>query len=181
MKPENLDRFLGPMAGKPNLRFLEIGSFEGMTSCYLFDHFLTHPTSTLTAIDPYELYPIPGWDHLINPGAERIFRDNTHEFGNRIVLVKGKSQDVLPKLPRDHFDFIYVDGDHRRDVTYRDAVLSLPILKPEGIMIFDDYTWGYDPKAADNPLSPHDAVDRFLKENPTVKVLAINLQMVVKK
>lgn len=181
-KKPNFEKFLAPLAGKPGLKFLEVGSFEGMTTCYLLDRFLTHPSSEITAIDPCTFYPIPGWDHLINPGVERVFLKNTSEFGNRVKFIKARSNDALPGLPPDHYDFVYVDGDHRRDAVYQDAILVLPILKVGGIVIFDDYTWGWDPREQDNPVSPHDGVDQFLKENATaVEVLAKNLQVVARR
>ena len=181
-KIENFERFVGPLAGKPSLRFLEIGSFEGMTSCWLMDNILTHPSSTLTAVDPCDYYPIPGWDHLINPGSEKIFRSNVNEFGSRVIFHKALSADVFPFLQMNYFDFAYVDGDHRRDSVYRDAVSVLSVLKVGGIVIFDDYTWGYKPALKDNPLSPQDGVDRFLFEHPTeVEVLAKNLQLVARR
>lgn len=181
-KINNFEAFLRPLSGRPDLRFLEIGSFEGRASCYFLDTFLTHPTSTLIAIDPCTYYPIPGWDHLINPGVERIFRANMRAFGKKVVFHRSCSIDILPWLPLDRFDFIYVDGDHRRDPTYRDGVMALPTLKVGGVMIFDDYTWGYDPKAKENPLSPRDGIDRFLSENQmAVEVLAKNLQVVVRR
>src|SRR5690349_6873094 len=42
---------LARLAGQPDLRFLEIGSFEGHSACWLLEHVLTHDTSTLTCVD----------------------------------------------------------------------------------------------------------------------------------
>jgi predicted O-methyltransferase YrrM len=57
----------------------------------------------------------------------------------------GKSADVLPRLMHTFeltFDFIYGDGSHDpRDVCL-DGILAWSLLKPGGVMIFDDYEWG---------------------------------------
>jgi hypothetical protein len=46
---------LGAFAGRPDLRFLEIGSFEGRSAVWLLEHVLTHETARL--LDPgSELY-----------------------------------------------------------------------------------------------------------------------------
>lgn len=181
-KKGNFEKHLAPLAGKPDLRFLEVGSFEGLTTCYLLDRFLIHPSSEITAIDPCTFYPIPGWNHLINPGVEKIFLGNIKEYGNRVRFLKGYSQDILPTLKMDSFDFAYIDGDHRRDSVYRDAVLTLPLMKVGGIMIFDDYTWGYDWRLKDNPVSPYDGINRFLEENPkSVEALDKNNQLVARR
>jgi predicted O-methyltransferase YrrM len=57
-----------------------------------------------------------------------------------------------------------VDGDHRRDAVYKDAVMVLRLIKVGGIIIFDDYFWRYDVKAQDRPDVPHDGIDRFIRE-----------------
>lgn len=43
----NLQRFVGI----PNIHFLEIGSFQGHSACWLLTHVLTHESSTLTCVD----------------------------------------------------------------------------------------------------------------------------------
>lgn len=52
------------------------------------------------------------------------------------------SQDWLCQLPVNAFDFYYVDGSHVAPDVMADAVLGWRLLKPGGIMVFDDYEWG---------------------------------------
>src|SRR4051812_39152799 len=40
------ERDFGFLKGHPNLRFVEIGSFEGRSTCWLLEYILTHETST---------------------------------------------------------------------------------------------------------------------------------------
>ena len=60
----------------------------------------------------------------------------------KIVINRGFSNKVLPTLPDDFFDIIYIDGNHEPEYVLEDAVLSFRKLKKNGIMIFDDYGWG---------------------------------------
>ena len=61
---------------------------------------------------------------------------------------------VLRRLPLESFDIIYIDGSHAVNDVLEDAVLSFRLLKPEGILIFDDYRWvgalvrGREPKTS---------------------------------
>ncbi len=40
------------------------------------------------------------------------------------------------------FDFIYIDASHEPEDVLDDAIGSFKKLKPNGIIIFDDYGWG---------------------------------------
>jgi predicted O-methyltransferase YrrM len=39
------------------------------------------------------------------------------------------------------YDFIYVDGSHNADDALADAVMCFGLLRPGGVMLFDDYLW----------------------------------------
>src|SRR3569832_159477 len=41
-------------AGLPNLRFLEVGRFEGRSACWLLQNILTHESSRITCLDLFE-------------------------------------------------------------------------------------------------------------------------------
>ena len=160
------DKHLVPLKGRKNLRFLEIGVFEGQGTRYFFEKLLG-PTGTLVGIDPFLDYSkssvakVDGFDKMINPSVEERFLENTKEFSARIQLHKGLSQDVLPKLPPESFDLAFVDGDHSRDAVAFDARQSFRVLKKGGYIVFDDYPWGYKDRPETCPKS---AIDAFLKE-----------------
>jgi len=158
------EKFCSSLKGKPNLRFLEIGVFEGQGTRFFFEKFLG-PTGTMVAVDPFLEYSkvsvakIQGFDHLMNPSTEERFRSNTAEFASRIELHKGLSQNVLPKLPNESFDLAFVDGDHSRDAVAADAQNCMRLVKKGGYIVFDDYGWGYK----DRPETcPKPAIDKFL-------------------
>ena len=46
---------LAYLAGRPNIRGLEIGCFEGQSACWWLDNILTDTTSRLTCVDPFAI------------------------------------------------------------------------------------------------------------------------------
>ena len=120
--------------GKPDLCFVEIGSFEGRSATWLLDNVLTAPSSTLHCIDPWA-YP--------EERFERHFDHNlalaTRRGGGRMIKHKALSEEVLPTLEAGSVDFVYVDGSHTAWDTLSDIVLSWRLLPVGGFMVCDDY------------------------------------------
>jgi predicted O-methyltransferase YrrM len=125
---ENWTRWLAEYRGKPGVRSLEIGSFEGRSATWLLKNILTHETSTL---DCYDLCQ--------SPWIER-FQANIQPWRHRITLHCGQSFWTLRGLEGE-YDIIYIDADHAPYGVLSDAVMTWPSLKVGGILIFDDYLW----------------------------------------
>ncbi len=143
-------------AGRPNLRFLEIGCFEGQASLWMLENVLTDPTSSLTVIDPFEI------ERDDTPQFHRFAR-NLGRLMERVAVSVGRSQDVLISDVRPQmgpYDFIYVDGSHTSADVLADAVLAWPLLKPAGLMVFDDYQWD---DVVEDWKKPQIAVDAFVR------------------
>jgi len=123
---------LGPLAGKPDLRYLEIGIYEGRSLLWMLDNVLTHPGARATGIDPF-----------LDKKSELLFRANLEKSGHagKVTVIVGFSQTELRKLPLDSFDVVYIDGSHTADDVLADATLSFDLLRVGGLMIFDDYRW----------------------------------------
>jgi predicted O-methyltransferase YrrM len=155
---------LAPLRQGP-VRVLEIGSFEGRSALF-FLNFL--PLSTIVCVDAWDssnmdpevLATIPDLSDEF-PKAQERFDRNLAPFAGRTTKIVGQSADILPRLAlgNEAFDLIYVDGDHTSVAVYRDCTLSWPLLKPRGVMIFDDYEWTR-PSAAER--RPKLGVDAFL-------------------
>jgi predicted O-methyltransferase YrrM len=136
-------KHLLPFVGQPDLKALEIGSWEGRSTCWLLEHVLTHDASTLHCIDTF----CDSAEHRFKANTtsqtsiETVFDANLRKsgFAHKVTKQVGRSQDLLRSLPLNAFDFIYVDGSHRAGDALTDAVLSWGLLKPGGILIFDDY------------------------------------------
>jgi hypothetical protein len=46
----------------------------------------------------------------------------------------------MSALPGGRFDWIYIDGDHSFEGVLRDIEQAKRLIKPDGLLIFDDYT-----------------------------------------
>ena len=162
----------------PELQFLEIGSFESRSACWLMENVLTHDSSRLVCVDTFA-----GSEEHVGldlTSLRKIFDHNTREWKDKIEVHQMKSVDALPKLIVDDqkFDVIYVDGSHLACDVLFDAVNSFKLLKVGGLMIFDDYLGG-------NLITPHDvkpAVDAFVfSYSEKVKIVAVAYQYWVQK
>ena len=142
--------WLAPFRNQPGVRMLEIGSFEGRSAIWFLENILSHTTAHLTCIDPF---PLP-WDLR--------FDHNLRVSGqvSKVTKVQGRSADILPGVVPSSMDIIYVDGSHRARDVLMDAVLAWRLLKPTGVMIFDDYLWELDFAA---PERPQMAIELFLE------------------
>ena len=92
--------------------------------------------------------------------------------------MRGLSRDMLRQLKAPNFDFIYIDANRHSKNVLEDAVLSYPLLKPEAMMIFDDYT---NNKEHDINC-PKPGIDSFLNMYiQELKVLHTRWQVIVVK
>ena len=120
--------------GKPHVRALELGSFEGRSAVWLLENILTHPTSRLTCADPFG-------DYLGITGASLYLRflSNVAPHIDRLDVMRRRSDQAMLALEGSEFDLIYVDGDHAAPSVLTDAVMAWRLLRDGGIMIFDDF------------------------------------------
>lgn len=139
----------------PSVReVLEIGAFEGRTT-----HFAARLFSNarITCVDPWTEYgEMSGLAR-----AEECFRRNVAEFGDRVRPVKGFSASVLPQLLErgDRFDVVFIDGSHAYADVVIDSHHGWRLLKPGGVLIWDDYLWR---RAEYGRRVPKLAIDQFL-------------------
>lgn len=133
---------------------LEIGAFEGRTTSYaarLFEQ------ARITCIDPWTEYgEMSGLAQ-----AEARFNRNVAGFGPRIRTMKGFSSVLLPQLlaAEERFDVIFIDGSHAYGDVVLDSEFAWRLLKPGGVLIWDDYLWR---KSDYGRKTPKLAIDHFL-------------------
>jgi len=148
---------LGRYAGMPALA-LEVGCFEGRSTCWFLENILTHPASQIVCVDTFagsaELRDMPQLE-----GLQARFDDNVRAFGSKVVKFVGASTAVLPLLAPGAFDFAYIDGSHAAADVFSDLVLAWRLVKTGGILVLDDYEWGAGNPERDRPKI---AIDAFL-------------------
>jgi len=165
-----LEKYLGEYRGLKNLKLLEIGSYEGRSAVWFLENILTHPTASIICIDPF-----------LEPKRELIFDHNikVSGFSTKVKKIKGLSENVLQTLEKSSFDVIYIDGSHYALNVLMDGVVSWQLLKPGGIIVFDDYKWRPDKPAIERPSM---AIDIFLNAfHSNIQVLHKDYQVFVRK
>lgn len=156
-------------------KILEIGSYEGASTCFLIDK--------MADTGPLEIHCVDTWDGGVEhkdggedmARVEATFDSNIRAaVGERttvsVIKYKGYSDEMLARLlaegKRGYFDFIYVDGSHQAADVLCDAVLGFRLLKVGGVMVFDDYIWSEDLAGGkDFFRCPKPAVDAFVNIN----------------
>ena len=122
----------------------------------------------------------------LGSGAERLalWQSNTKEIRHpeqTLDLRVGRSYRELAKLIQENqtFDFIYVDGNHSAASVLADASMCFGLLRPTGIMLFDDYLWDHDP---DWLLRPKMSVDAFVNMyQPLSRQIISNYQLAIQR
>ncbi|HLO48011.1 MAG TPA: class I SAM-dependent methyltransferase [Kamptonema sp.] len=133
---------LMPFSNQPNLNILEIGSWEGRSTCWLLNNILTHPSSRITCIDTFEGgggTPLEARDGRESIEAQFDFNIALTESAEKVTKLVNKSRAALRLLPFNSFDIIYIDGSHLACDVLEDTLLSWGLLKIRGLIIFDDY------------------------------------------
>ena len=151
-------------------RILEIGSFEGASTCYLIQKLAAFKNIELHCVDTWA----GGLEHnsFDMPAVEKRFHKNietakTHVQNEvEIFLYKSYSDLALSKLlasgKQGYFDFIYIDGSHQAPDVLCDALLCFRLAKVNGVLAFDDYLWQEDLPSGTDPIRcPKPAIDAF--------------------
>jgi predicted O-methyltransferase YrrM len=133
---------------RSNVKYLEIGTYEGNSLVWMFENILTDINSSAHVIDTFE----GSVEHteLEIRDVKKRFDKNTTLYKNKLTTHVGYSFNELVKLCsdlkfRNYFDLIYIDASHQAHDVLSDAVLSFSLLKVNGIMIFDDYDLKTEP------------------------------------
>jgi len=175
----NFEEFLTPLAGKNDLRFLQLGVFTGDASVWMCENILTGKNCELQDVDTWEGSDEPAHESMDFNDVLDVYRNKTK--GMPIVPFRKTTTEHLSTIWKYYkYDFIYIDADHTTVGVILDAELSWPLLKSGGIMAFDDYTWGHE--SGDPRLAPMVGIDLFLHRHlGEYELLAKNTQVWIKK
>lgn len=160
-------------------RILEIGSYEGASTCYLINALACSEADLeIHCVDTWE----GGIEHQAGAGfatdmnaVEARFNrnvelaiDTAQPKGATITVSRHKqlSYQALAELiqqgKQGYFDFFYVDGSHQAPDVLSDAVMGYHLLRTGGIIAFDDYLWSEHAATVRDPLRcPKPAIDAF--------------------
>lgn len=160
--------------GKPE-KVLEIGSFEGRSTCWL----LENTSAQVTCVDTWE-----GSDEHsaeLKDGLFDRFSENIAPYKDRVLINRGMSGEVLREFPCEPtFDFVYIDGSHYSKDVLEDAVLAWRLVKPGGVILFDDYNWTLEGTELGDLKNPRMGIDAFCYIYQP-KVLAVYNQLAIQK
>ena len=150
LKPKKYSRLLFRMVQhwQPS-NILELGTCFGVTTAYLAQGNKNAKVYTME-------------------GAAAIAEVARHNFGelhvDNISLIEGNFDDQLPGLisqlkgEKQKLDFIFIDGNHRKEPTLRYFEDLLPLLHENAVVVFDDIHWSDEMEEAWKQIQAHEAV-----------------------
>lgn len=177
----NIPKFnniLSHLIEKEDIHGLEIGSFEGRSTCWFLDTVFNQKNSSFTCIDTWE----GSMEHNQQQKESiwNLFLENIKDYSpEKVIIKRGLSRDRLRDSDLKKYNFIYIDGSHTTRDVLGDAVLCFDLLKIGGIMTFDDYTWTM---YLEPLLNPKTGIDAFLIcYRGKYELLEISNQVSIKK
>lgn len=154
------------------MNVLEIGSFEGASTCFFLNKF---KNSNIFCVDTWSEDFIEGTsDKNCNfYEVEKRFDQNVAKYYDRVKKFKMMSNSFFLKIEyKDNFDLIYVDGAHDYDSVIKDALNAFIFLKKDGLLIFDDFLRN----------QTHEAIMKFFEDyKESLKIIFVYGQIIFKK
>lgn len=183
--PQVWEQLIPLLPGEAGMRtFVEVGSFEGRSSVWIMENMM-QDDDWLICIDTWQ----GGEEH----GAEDMGTvEERFDFNIGAVKTKYPYRCVskfkgtsVKELAREiheedtYADFIYIDGSHIAKDVLTDACMAWPLLKPNGVMVFDDYLWGNPRDVLHRPKAAIDAFTTLFAEE--LEIIHVGYQAVVRK
>jgi predicted O-methyltransferase YrrM len=164
------EKHLAPFKNRQNVKYLEIGVFEGRSAFWVLNEILTGTGSQATLVD------------IFRDDVEKIFLKNLSLQKNKhkVKVIKGSSLFELRNLDLDSYDIIYIDGSHMAKDVFVDLAQSWLLLKKGGVLIFDDYEWQKNEYPI--TLRPHSPINAFITAfSSDIDVLHRAYQILIRK
>ena len=157
---------------------LEIGCHEGRSTVYWISNNINLHG---------ELFCIDTWDsvHVYNKFINNIKVASDATSIKLIDIIIGYSNEILPTLQLDSFDFIYIDGDHRAEAVYLDLVLSYKLGINNALILCDDYLLHKEfpdlYKDLENDY-PYNGINKFIEEyKDKIQIVFSDYQILIRK
>jgi len=176
----NFEKYLIPLAGVDNLHFLQLGVYTGDATIWMVENVLTGNKSRLSDVDTWKGSDEAAHESIsFNSVLDYYARRTDHLPLVNSYIMTTTDYLINSSLRGREYDFIYVDADHTAVGVLMDAELSWPLLKPGGILAFDDYLWGLSLVISKAPKLGIDLfLDRHLGE---YEILEQGLQVWLRK
>ncbi|MBD2087968.1 tetratricopeptide repeat protein [Coleofasciculus sp. FACHB-542] len=177
-----LNEHLKPLSKIPGLNILEIGSWEGRSTCWFLENILIDSSSQITCIDTFagslehQRYDC---DYLSSIEERFDFNINRTGAAEKVRKIVGKSQQILRLLPLGFYDLVYIDGSHLASDVLEDAVLTWALVKVGGTIIFDDYDFIFAENSFQNTKVGIDAFVSVFSDK--IKFIHKSHQILLKK
>lgn len=142
---------------------LEIGALYGGASMFMLDKYVK---ST-------------GHHTIIDINTNEYIQNNLKPYKGKYTYIMNESGDAMRTLSPDHFDLVYIDGNHMSKYVLEDAVNAYYVTKEGGYIVFDDYGWG---NGAHHTETPRTAIDLFIfAYDKHIEVKSIGYQVIIQK
>jgi len=130
-------------------RIFETGTFRGVAALTMA---LNAPEAEIYTLDLPEEIPSAEVETLSKGDKEwvRLSRTSTgfafadHPAAARIHQLRGNSLTFDPPASLVNTDLCFIDGGHSYECVKADTETALKILSPDGVIVWDDYTWFID-------------------------------------
>jgi len=127
----------------------ETGTFRGVGTLTMA---LNAPKAEIYTLDLPEQYSEAEVKTLTKGDREwvRLSRTSTgfafqnHPAATRIHQLRGNSLTFEPSAELANTDLCFIDGGHSYECIKADTEIALKILSPNGVIVWDDYTWFVD-------------------------------------
>ena len=136
---------LAESAGKPSLKFLEVGNWLGESTLVLAEVAKKH-FGKLYCVDWWkgnvgtELETIASKEDIFTLFWQRICKEG---FEDVVVPIRGSSDAAADILKDQVFDLVFIDGDHRYEQTLRDVKNYASFVKSDGGILCGHDCEGY--------------------------------------
>jgi predicted O-methyltransferase YrrM len=123
-------------------RIFEIGTYRGLSTLVMALN--SPPDAEIFTLD---LHPSTrqAYAHAMGFGRFPDFAVGEHfadhSVASRIHQVFGDSRTLDPEAFRGRVDLVFIDANHTYDFVWADSEHALAMLRPGGLIVWDDYVW----------------------------------------
>jgi SAM-dependent methyltransferase len=171
--------------------FLELGAFEGRASVWIIDN-LAVRGAVVDCVDTWQgSEDHTGMDIDHSAVSDRFDRNvalatngtktvcHKHHMTSTAFLASALYSAEAGPSTRYKYDFIYVDASHVAKDVLTDTCMAWPLLKPGGVMVFDDYLWGEPRDILHRPKVAVDAFANMFAEE--LDIVYVGYQIAIQK